>query len=75
MNTSTLTKFKQYLNEYANTRDYLIEYLVNLPITTLENIELQSSVLVQLTNAINQLTRTTCVELIFFYYSLNFLIL
>jgi len=65
MNTSTLTKFKQYLNDYANTRDYLIEYLVNLPITTLENIELQSSVLVQLTNAINQLTRTTCVELIF----------
>lgn len=67
-NASTLIDYIEYLNKYAHLRDYLIEYLVDIPITTSEMIKLQSSALVQLTNATNQLTRSTCVtERCFFF--------
>ena len=46
------------LNNQANLRDYLLTFVSNLPITTINSIKLQSSALVQITGATNQLTRT-----------------
>ncbi|CAF1071686.1 unnamed protein product [Adineta steineri] len=59
LNTSALIEYHKQLNVYANIRDYLITYLTNLVITTSSSIKLQSSTLVQLTQATNQLTRTS----------------
>ncbi len=49
------------INIYANIREYLINFTRNLPIAGSNSIILQSSSLVQLTQAINQLTRITSV--------------
>ncbi|CAF1275359.1 unnamed protein product, partial [Adineta ricciae] len=61
LNVSTLKIFTDYLNQHAVVRDYLITYITNLPMTTWNNIALQSSALSQLTNAPNELTRTTSI--------------
>ena len=65
------------LNSQANVRDYLINFITNLQITTSNSIKLQSSSLVQLTQSTNQLTRTTatlamekCYQLSLALYSL-----
>jgi hypothetical protein len=62
LNASALTEFNQELNSQANVREYLMTFTQNLPITTSNSIKLQSSSLAQLTQATNQLTRTTLVR-------------
>jgi hypothetical protein len=62
MNDSALLEYQQNLNIQANTREYLIQYIDTLPITTSNSIKLQSSALVTLTQSTNQLTRQTLVN-------------
>lgn len=58
--SQNLSSFNEtYLNLRANVRDFLIEYLTNLSITTSSSILLQSSSLSQITKSTNQLTRKT----------------
>ncbi len=57
-----MIEFNQELNSHANAREYLIGFTKNLAITTSNSIELQASSLSQLTQATNQLTRTTLVR-------------
>ncbi|CAF1262786.1 unnamed protein product, partial [Adineta ricciae] len=61
LNVSTFKIFTDYLNQHAVVRDYLITNITNLSITTWNSIALQSSALSQLTNAPNELTRTTSI--------------
>jgi hypothetical protein len=61
MNASALAEYNQQLNVYANIRDSLIIYTVNLAVTIPDSIKLQASALAQFTQATNQLTRTTLV--------------
>jgi hypothetical protein len=63
LNQSALIEFITQLNIQANVRDYLMPFTTNLIITTANSIKLQSSTLSQLTQAINQLTRTTAVRI------------
>ncbi|CAF1674871.1 unnamed protein product, partial [Adineta ricciae] len=58
-NQSALNAYKQQLNTYANILDYLVPYTQNLLITTSNSIRLQAAMLNQLTQATNQLTRTS----------------
>jgi hypothetical protein len=67
MNDSALLEYNQNLNTQANTREYLVQYIDTLPITTSNSIKLQSAVLVALTQSTNQLTRQTLVNKIFFF--------
>ncbi len=67
-NVSTLKEYNKQLNSHANVREYLITFMTNLAITTSHSIQLQSSSLVQLTQATNQLTRKTLVR----FYSFIF---
>jgi hypothetical protein len=62
LNVSAVTEFIEQLNSQANIRDYLISFTTNLAITTSNSIKLQASSLAQLTQATNQLTRTTLVR-------------
>jgi hypothetical protein len=62
LNDSVLTQFNQELNIEANIREYLMTFISNLPITTLNTIKLQSSSLTQITQSTNQLTRTALVR-------------
>jgi hypothetical protein len=67
--TTTLIDYEKELNNQANIREYLIEFLQHLPQTSINSIKLQSLSLVQLTKETNQLTRTTLVNIhIFFYF-------
>ncbi|UJR06735.1 hypothetical protein I4U23_011024 [Adineta vaga] len=59
LNVSALNEYKDEINSYAQVREYLIEFIPNLPITTSKSIQLQASAIVQLTKATNQLTRNT----------------
>ncbi|CAF4054709.1 unnamed protein product [Adineta steineri] len=59
LNKSALIEFNNKLNMYANTREYLMQFITKLVITNSYSIQLQSSLLAQLTKATNQLTRTT----------------
>ncbi|CAF4314121.1 unnamed protein product, partial [Adineta steineri] len=59
LNKSALIEFNNQLNMYANTREYLMQFITKLVITNSYSIQLQSSLLAQLTKATNQLTRTT----------------
>jgi type III secretory pathway lipoprotein EscJ len=63
LNQSALIEFNKQLNIQANVRDYLISFTMNLLICTSDSIKLQSSTLSQLTQATNQLTRTTAVRI------------
>ncbi|CAF1074084.1 unnamed protein product [Adineta steineri] len=58
-NNSFLSEYNKELNIYANIREYLINFTQNLPITISNSIKLQATVLAQITNETNQLTRTT----------------
>lgn len=64
-NISVINDYKQQLNKHANARDYLIPYLTDLQITTLDSIKLQACTLAKMTEANNQLTRTALVRLSF----------
>jgi hypothetical protein len=72
MNDSALLEYNQNLNTQANTREYLVQYIDTLPITTSNSIKLQSAVLVALTQSTNQLTRQTLVNKIFFLFRIFF---
>ena len=61
INESAWIAYTKDLNSQANIRDYLINFLLDLPVTDANRIQLQSSVLVQLTKATNQLTRTATI--------------
>jgi hypothetical protein len=59
MNVSALSDYKQQLNSHAQVRDLLMTFVSPLAITTSNSVILQASALVQLTEATNQLTRTS----------------
>ncbi len=61
LNESALAEYEEYLNSQASARDYLITYLIDLPITTSESIKLQSTSLVQITESTNELTRNVAI--------------
>jgi len=63
LNKSALDEYNKGLNAQANVLQYLIPFTTNLPITIPNSIKLQASSLAQLTQATNQLTRTTLVRL------------
>ena len=50
------------MNTNANARDYLVQFTQRQLISTVNSIQLQSASLVHLTQAINQLTRTSTVS-------------
>ncbi|CAF1452778.1 unnamed protein product [Adineta ricciae] len=58
-NSSATIDFKNNLNRQANVREYLMNFTDNLPITTSNSILFQSSILSQLTQSTNQLTRSS----------------
>ncbi|CAF3720614.1 unnamed protein product [Rotaria sp. Silwood1] len=60
-NSSMINEYINKLNMLAKTRDYLMKVTTNLAITTIDSIKLQASNLVQLTESINELTRTTSI--------------
>ncbi|CAF1443700.1 unnamed protein product, partial [Adineta ricciae] len=59
VNQSVIDELQTDLNSRAVSREYLIAFTSELPITTSNSIKLQASSLVQLTKSINELTRTT----------------
>ena len=61
-----MTDYNKQLNIYANVRDYLVQFTLNLAVTTSDSIKLQASSLSQFTQATNQLTRTTSVRTLVF---------
>jgi hypothetical protein len=63
LNQSALDEYNKQLNSIAKARDYLIRFTTKLAITTANSIKLQASSLAQMTQATNQLTRTTLVRL------------
>ena len=63
MNSSVLDDFQQVANTHAHVRDAVIAYVTDLDITTTHSIKLQASILAQLTEATNQLTRNALVRL------------
>ena len=63
LNLSALERFENELNVQSNLREYLIRFLVDLPVTNNWNsIQIQSTSLAQLTRATNQLTRSFLVR-------------
>ena len=62
LNLSALTEFEKELNLQANLREYLSGFLLDLPINTLRNIQIQSTSLLELTQSTNQLTRSLLVS-------------
>lgn len=58
---SAMIEYKRDLNLQSNLRDYLMNFIPTLPITTMNSIILQSSSLVQLTKSTNELTRNAAV--------------
>lgn len=54
------------LNAQAIVRDYAVQFISDLSITTIDSIILQSSTLSYLTETTSELTRQTVVRLSFF---------
>ena len=61
-NASGYQIYYENINSQSNLREYLIQFMNNLAITTPNSIKSQSSTLVELTQATNQLTRQTLVN-------------
>jgi hypothetical protein len=66
-NESAMIEYNKEINSHANIREYLMSFTTNLAITTVNSIKLQSSTLAELTQATNQLTRTTLVRFLFLF--------
>jgi hypothetical protein len=49
------------LNKQAIVRDYAVQFVSNLSITTIDSIKLQASTMSSLTSATSELTRQTVV--------------
>jgi hypothetical protein len=62
LNVSAMMEYNKEINSHANLREYLLTFTTNLAITTVNSIKLQASTLAELTQATNQLTRTTLVR-------------
>ncbi len=62
LNLSAMIEYNKEINSHANLREYLMSFIINHAITTIDTIKLQSSILAQLTQATNQLTRITLVK-------------
>ena len=60
-NTS-LDAFEERLNQQAANRDYLMEVLDGLQVTTSNSLKLQATTLVQLTSSTTDLTRAALVS-------------
>ena len=60
-NASALSAFNQQLNSYAGVRDFLMTFTTGLVVTTANSIKMQACSLSQLTQATNQLTRSSLV--------------
>ncbi|CAF4543691.1 unnamed protein product [Rotaria socialis] len=58
LNMSVMNKYNEKLNILTNVRNYLMMFITNMTITTVNSIKLQASILALLTEATNQLTRT-----------------
>lgn len=63
-----ISEYKNQLNLLASVQEYLIRFINNLTIATMDSILLQGSVLSQLTTSTNQLTRDALVN--FFVFSM-----
>ena len=62
-NVSALEEFEKDFNRQANLREYLIQFLLDLPVTNSWNtIPIQSKSLVELTRSTNQLSRSILVR-------------
>ena len=57
-----MIEYLRQINTNANARDYLVQFTQRQLISTANSIQLQSASLVHLTQAINQLTRTSTVS-------------
>ncbi len=64
-----MMKYNKEINTHANLREYLMRFTTNLAVTTVNSIKLQASTLAELTQATNQLTRTTLVSFLTVLYS------
>ena len=62
MHLTALIALNKKINSQAKTREYLIGFINNLPITTSNSIQIQATSLAHLTKATNQLTRTSLVR-------------
>ncbi len=62
LNESAMIEYNKEINSSAYDREYLMLFTADLAITTVNSIKLQSSTLVELTQATNQLTQTTLVK-------------
>ena len=69
LQTSNVSKPKlaDMLDQQASNREYLIEVIDELQITTSNSLKLQSTALVQLTSSTNELTRKSLVSSPFFH--------
>ena len=71
MNDSALTALIRQTNTYAAVRDYLVSFTSDLAVTTANSVKMQASSLSQLTQATNQLTRSTSVNLLDLLHSIS----
>ncbi|CAF1188688.1 unnamed protein product, partial [Adineta ricciae] len=60
-NSSAMNNFTKNLNSQANVREYLINFTETFPIFTSNSIAFQAFILSQLTEATNQLTRSSAI--------------
>lgn len=66
-NTSLATSaYLAELNTHAIVRDYAIQFLNNLTITTIDSVKLQAAALAELTNVPTELTRQAVVRPVLF---------
>ena len=72
LNVSALEEFEKDLNRQANLREYLIQYLIQLPVMNNWNIiQIQSKSLLELTQSTNQLSRSFLVRITKLFSSKN----
>ena len=62
VSNASLDAFEEQLNQQAANREYLMEVLADLQVTTSNALKLQSTTLVQLTSSTTELTRTALVS-------------
>ena len=62
MNDEIPKKFEEELNQFAGIRQKLLMHVSNLSVSSLNDLTFQSSMLSELTQTTNQLTRTTSVK-------------
>ena len=58
----TNESYENELNQNANIREKLIDYLMNQSVTTSDSLKLQASILGQVMEKANELTRQTLVS-------------